>query len=77
MELFGEFLQTVRASCALVSAGVPHNLIEVISNLASNSFFVMPAFVTIKKQLSGAKLVPVGILVEFSLIIGSIKRTPL
>ena len=40
-ELFGEFLQTVRDTCALVAAGVPQPLISVVSNLASNSFFVM------------------------------------
>ena len=40
-EFFCEFLQTVRDTCALVSAGVPQNLIDVVSNLASNSFFTM------------------------------------
>ena len=40
-ECFREFLQTVRDTCALVSAGVPQPMISVVSNLASNSFFVM------------------------------------
>ena len=40
-ELFGDFLQTVRDTCALISAGVPQNLIDVVSNLASNSLFTM------------------------------------
>ena len=40
-ELFGEFLQTIKDTCALVSAGVPQNLIDVVSNLASNSFLIM------------------------------------
>ena len=40
-ELFGEFLQTVRDTCAFVAAGVPQPSISVVSNLASSSFFVM------------------------------------
>ena len=39
-ECVGEFLQTVRDSCALVSV-VPQSVMSVVSNLASNSFFVM------------------------------------